>query len=406
MRCIINECSIGERSLELTQDPPEESFQWPTRSPPRPADFCCNEVADVRAVHQGAALRRPLEGHLRRRPGPGAGHRDQSTPFNKLLDQNEPYMSATTARWSCPTPPPDVREFLAAGLIAGPFGEELDGGNLPSTVHQAAMTWFQAANPAMSSYTFLTVGNANLLAEYGTPEQIDTWCARCSKAAASARCLSEPGAGSSLSDITTKATPVGDGTYRVSGTRCDPGRRSRTRRETSCIWHWQGAGRRTGRVKGIRCSSCQKVPGKTAPATTSLWGLNHKMGQRGTNTLPQLWWTAPSPSATNQGAVGYLVGEEHKGLFAMFHMMNEARIGVGLATAIVYAGCTRSRWVRQDPHFGAVPSTRRSCVQASGDHPDIRRQADAAGAEVVREGGLALGLLVVDPGRPRRDRHR
>lgn len=116
-------------------------------------------------------------------------------PFNKLLDQNEPYVGDDGKVVLPDATAEGVREFLAAGLIAGPFGADLDGGSLPATVHQAAMTWFQAANPAMSSYTFLTVGNANLLATYGTPDQIDTWV----KPMLEGRyfgtmCLSEPGA--------------------------------------------------------------------------------------------------------------------------------------------------------------------------------------------------------------------
>ena len=91
---------------------------------------------------------------------------------------------------------------------------------LPTVVAQASMAFFRAANPSTTAYAFLTIGNANLLAEYGTEEQIDTWVRPMLEGRYfGTMCLSEPDAGSSLADITTKAIPAADGTYRVSGTK-------------------------------------------------------------------------------------------------------------------------------------------------------------------------------------------
>ena len=105
-------------------------------------------------------------------------------------------------------------------LLAGSFDADLGGMQLPTVVSRASSAWFQAANAAMSSYAFLTVGNANLLATYGTPEQIDTWVRPMIEGRFfGTMCLSEPQAGSSLADITTKAVPADDGTYRITGTK-------------------------------------------------------------------------------------------------------------------------------------------------------------------------------------------
>ena len=90
------------------------------------------------------------------------------------MDQSRPYVG-DDGKVVLPDATADgVREFLAAGLIAGPFGEELDGGSLPSTVRQAAMTWFQAANPAMSSYV-PDRRQRQPVCRVRHPEQIDTW---------------------------------------------------------------------------------------------------------------------------------------------------------------------------------------------------------------------------------------
>ncbi len=315
-------------------------------------------------------------------------------PFNKLLDQNEPYVGEDGKVVLPDVTAEGVREFLAAGLIAGPFGEELDGGSLPATVHQAAMTWFQAANPAMSSYTFLTVGNANLLATYGTPDQIDTWV----KPMLEGRyfgtmCLSEPGAGSSLSDITTKATPVGDGTYRVTGTKMWISAGDHELGEN--IVHLVLA-KAPGGGPGVKGISLFIVPKFLEDGTrndVALVGLNHKMGQRGTTNTLLNFGDGTFPVGDDQGAVGYLVGEEHKGLFYMFHMMNEARIGVGfLATAIGYAGYLQSveyakTRLQGRPVDAKDPASKPVAII---DHPDVKRMLLAQKSYV--EGGLALGL--------------
>ena len=315
-------------------------------------------------------------------------------PFNKLLDQNEPYVGDDGKVVLPDATAEGVREFLAAGLIAGPFGEELDGGSLPATVHQAAMTWFQAANPAMSSYTFLTVGNANLLATYGTPDQIDTWV----KPMLEGRyfgtmCLSEPGAGSSLSDITTKATPVGDGTYRVTGTKMWISAGDHELGEN--IVHLVLA-KAPGGGPGVKGISLFIVPKFLEDGTrndVALVGLNHKMGQRGTTNTLLNFGDGTFPVGDEQGAVGYLVGEEHKGLFYMFHMMNEARIGVGfLATAIGYAGYLQSveyakTRLQGRPVDAKDPASKPVAII---EHPDVKRMLLAQKSYV--EGGLALGL--------------
>src|SRR5699024_2867005 len=113
--------------------------------------------------------------------------------------------------------------FADAGLLAGSFDTELGGMQLPTVVARAATAWFQAANTGTAAYPFLTVGNANLLAAHGSPEQIDTFVRpMLSGRWSGTMCLSEPQAGSSLADVTTKAVKE-DGAephrYRITGTK-------------------------------------------------------------------------------------------------------------------------------------------------------------------------------------------
>ena len=329
-------------------------------------------------------------------------------PVNRLGDTEEPYVGDDGAVVLPEEIQSGIAEFIKAGLGAGSFDESLGGMQLPTVVSLAAQSWFQAANAGMSSYSFLTIGNANLIAEYGTPEQIDTWVRPMVEGRYfGTMCLSEPQAGSSLADITTKATPTDDGTYRITGTKMWISAGDHELGEN--IVHLvlaKAPGGKPG-VKGISLFIVPKYLPDGTRNDVALVGLNHKMGQRATtncllNFGDGTYGTADSPvpgaestppAHSVPGAVGYLVGEEHKGLQYMFHMMNEARIGVGfLATSLGYAGYlasleyakvrTQGRPVDQkDPTSKPVPII---------EHADVKRMLLAQKAYV--EGALALGL--------------
>ncbi|WP_353108114.1 acyl-CoA dehydrogenase [Gordonia sp. (in: high G+C Gram-positive bacteria)] len=315
-------------------------------------------------------------------------------PANKIGDANEPYVGDDGKVVLPDEVVSGLTEYRKAGLIAASFDEELGGMQLPTVIRQASAVWFQAANAAMSSYNFLTVGNANLLAEYATPEQRDTWVRPLVEGRFSGTmCLSEPQAGSSLADITTKAEPAGDGTYRITGTKMwiSAGDHELTENIVHLVLA-KAPGGGPG-VKGISLFIVPKFLPDGTRNDVALVGLNHKMGNRATtNTLLNFGDGTFSADST-PGAVGFLVGEEHRGLSYMFHMMNEARIGVGfLATALGYAGYqasleyakvrTQGRPVDQkDPSSKPVPII---------EHADVRRMLLAQKSYV--EGALAFGL--------------
>ncbi|MFZ2510135.1 MAG: acyl-CoA dehydrogenase [Gordonia sp. (in: high G+C Gram-positive bacteria)] len=298
-------------------------------------------------------------------------------PHNKKSDQQEPQIGPDGAVILLDEITAAVRAFGEAGLNAGSFDADLGGMQLPHTLARASMVNFQAANAATSSYSFLTVGNANLLAKYGTAEQIDTWVRPMLEGRYSGTmCLSEPQAGSSLADITTRAVRDDDGTYRVTGTKMWISAGDHEICEN--IVHLVLAkipGGGPG-VKGISLVIVPKVLENGERNDVALVGLNHKMGNRGTtNTLLNF-------GEKSSGAVGYLVGEEHRGLSYMFNMMNEARIGVGfLATALGYAGYLQSVEYAKLRVQGGVPIIK---------HADVTRMLLAQKSYV--EGALALGL--------------
>ncbi|MGK5739866.1 acyl-CoA dehydrogenase [Micromonospora sp. URMC 103] len=319
-------------------------------------------------------------------------------PHNRAADLDEPTFDGRHVRLV-----PEVKAaldvFADTGLLASTLDESVGGMQLPHSVAAACFAWFQAANVATSAYPMLTLGNANLLLAYGTAEQVDTWVRPMLEGRYfGTMCLSEPHAGSSLADITTRAEPQDDGSYRLYGTKMWISGGDHELSEN--IVHLVLAripGGPPG-VKGISLFVVPKVlPGPDgAPGARNdvvLVGLNHKMGYRGTtNTLLSFGDGGHEPHG-RPGAVGYLVGEPHQGLAQMFHMMNEARIGVGAgATALGYTGYLKSlAYARQRPQGRPLaakdPATPQVPIVA---HPDVKRMLLAQKSYV--EGALALVL--------------
>ncbi|GAA3156803.1 acyl-CoA dehydrogenase [Blastococcus jejuensis] len=319
-------------------------------------------------------------------------------PHNRKADENEPRMVDGTVEM-IPEVAQALKVFAEAGLMAGEFDEEHGGMQLPHVVGQAVFAWFKAANVGTSAYPFLTMGNARLLLAHGSPEQIETYV----RPEVEGRwfgtmALSEPQAGSSLSDITTKAVRQDDGTYRLTGNKMwiSGGDHELTENIVHLV-----LAKVPGGPLGVKGISLFVVPKFLVEDDGSLGerndvvlaGLNHKMGYRGTtNTLLNFGEGVHTPGG-RAGAVGYLVGEENRGLTYMFHMMNEARIGVGMgATVLGYTGYLHAlEYARtrtqgrpagaKDPATPPVPIV---------EHPDVRRMLLAA--KSYAEGGLALGL--------------
>jgi alkylation response protein AidB-like acyl-CoA dehydrogenase len=312
-------------------------------------------------------------------------------PHNKRADAAEPTFDGERVHMI-----PEVRKALDVLAQTGLVESSVE---LPHVVSTAAFAWFQAANPGTWAYPFLTIAAANLLRAHGTPEQVETYVRPMVEGRFhGTMCLSEPQAGSSLADITTRAEPQTDGTYRLFGNKM-----------------WISAGEHElgenivhlvlakipGGPHGVHGISLFLVP-KFLPDgqrnDIALAGLNHKMGYRGTtNTLLNFGEGARTPGGL-PGAVGHLVGPEHGGLACMFHMMNEARVGVGMgAAALGYTGYLKSLDYARTRTQGRPPAAKDSAAKDPAappvpiiEHPDVRRMLLAQKCYV--EGALALVL--------------
>lgn len=316
---------------------------------------------------------------------------DHFLPHAADLDQNEPrFVDGKVVMDS------RVGEALAvyrdAGFFGAGFDHEWGGGQMPETIRSACSFIFSMANSGTAGYPFLTVGAANLIAAFGTPEQKERFL----RPMVGGRffgtmCLSEPQAGSSLSDIVTRAEPQQDGTFRIVGRKMWISGGDQEISEN--IVHMVLA-RIPGSPPGVKGISLFIVPKYLVDESGAigarngvvLAGLNHKMGYRGTtNTLLNFGEQEP--------CTGYLVGEEHKGLAYMFQMMNEARIGVGMgATALGAAGYRVSLAYARERPQGRHPGNKdpESPQLPIIEHADVRRLLLAQKATV--EGALALLL--------------
>ncbi|MFI6729147.1 acyl-CoA dehydrogenase [Streptomyces sp. R-74717] len=317
---------------------------------------------------------------------------------NKKNDAEEPRFDGERVH-IIPEVKAALQVFAEAGLTGAAMDYEVGGQQLPTVVANACTAWFQAANVGTAAYPFLTIGNANLLLAHGSEEQVDTYVRPMVEGRFfGTMCLSEPQAGSSLADITTRAVPEADGTYRITGTKMWISGGDHELSEN--IVHLLLA-RIPGGPAGVKGISLFIVPkflvepdGRPGERNdVVLAGLNHKMGYRGTtNTLLNFGEGRYTPGGA-PGAVGYLVGEPHRGLAYMFHMMNEARIGVGLgSTALGYTGYLHAvDYARTRPQGRPLTGKDANAPQVPIiEHADVRRMLLAQKSYV--EGALALSL--------------
>jgi alkylation response protein AidB-like acyl-CoA dehydrogenase len=289
---------------------------------------------------------------------------------------------------------PEVRaalgEYAELGLFGAGFSEELGGHGLPFVVSCASFAWFAAANIATSSYAMLTVANARLIAQFGSPAQVDAF-ARPQIAGEwlGTMCLSEPQAGSDLGVVRTRATLEGED---------DLGRRYRL--VGSKMWISGGEHDVGGNIVHLVLAKVAGADGALPEGTAGLSlfivprvlpdgvrndvavaGLNHKMGYR---AIPNCLLGF----GENGGATGWLVGAEGQGLRQMFMMMNEARISVGLgAAALACRGYGHALTYAQERLQGRGSDGTSVPIIA---HAAVRRMLLAQKA--LGEGALALCL--------------
>ena len=339
--------------------------------------------------------------------------REKFAPFNRLSDTEEPRFDGE--RVILPQATHDaLAAYAGSGMLAAAQSYDDGGMQLPCVIEMAANAFFSKASVAMGGYAMLTNGNANLLMAHGTPLQRQVFARHeFTGRWFGTMCLSEPQAGSSLSDVATRAEPDGDDfeseslgpRYRLRGNKMwiSGGEHEITENIVHLVLaKIPGAdGKLPAGTKGISLFIVPKWLANDQAELTgerndvALAGLNHKLGYRGTTNCLLNFGEGRFPVRGKAGAIGYRVGAPGEGLRCMFHMMNEARIGVGLGAVMLgYAGYEASLdYARQRPQGRAITGSGKDATQPQVpiiEHADIKRMLLAQKAYV--EGGLALAL--------------
>ncbi|MFN3437225.1 MAG: acyl-CoA dehydrogenase [Acidovorax sp.] len=349
--------------------------------------------------------------------------REKYAPFNRTVDTQEPHFDGEKV--TLPQCTHDAQKaYAASGMLSAAQDYDIGGMQLPYTVEAAANSFFAVASISMGS-GLLTVGNANLLMVHGTEAQQKVFALNeFSGRFSGTMCLSEPQAGSSLSDVATRAVPDGDGfesdslgpRYRLKGNK---------------MWISAGEHELTENIIHLVLAKIPGPDGKLVPGTkgislfivpkkmvdtdgnltgvrndVALAGLNHKLGWRGTTNTLLNFGEGKYPVDGEAGAVGYLVGQAGKGLHCMFHMMNEARIGIGMAaTMLGLAGYYASLdYAKNRPQGRPVQGPKDKDAAAAAvvkdvaqpqvriiEHADVKRMLLAQ--KSYCEGALALNLF-------------
>ncbi|MBU0829565.1 MAG: acyl-CoA dehydrogenase [Gammaproteobacteria bacterium] len=350
--------------------------------------------------------------------------REKYAPFNRTVDTQEPHFDGEKV--TLPQCTHDAQKaYAASGMLSAAQDYDIGGMQLPYTVEAAANSFFAVASISMGS-GLLTVGNANLLMVHGTEAQQKVFALNeFSGRFSGTMCLSEPQAGSSLSDVATRAVPDGEGfendplgpRYRLKGNK---------------MWISAGEHELTENIIHLVLAKIPGPDGKLVPGTkgislfivpkkmvdtegnltgvrndVALAGLNHKLGWRGTTNTLLNFGEGKYPVDGQAGAVGYLVGQAGKGLHCMFHMMNEARIGIGMAaTMLGLAGYYASLdYAKNRPQGRPVQGPKDASATATAavvkdvaqpqvriiEHADVKRMLLAQ--KSYGEGALALNLF-------------
>ena len=299
------------------------------------------------------------------------------------------------------TPPDGFKaaydQYVAGGWPSLSCDPEYGGQGLPFVVNQCFYEMLNSSNQAWTMYPGLSHGAYECLHAHGTPEQKATYLPRLTSGEwTGTMCLTEPHCGTDLGLLRTKAEPQLDGTYRITGQKIfiSAGEHNLVPNIVHLV-----LARLPDAPPGSKGISLFLVPKFHVNADGSLGerngiycgGLEHKMGIHANATCQMVL----------DGAVGTLVGQPHKGLAAMFVMMNAARLGVGNQslglTEVAYQNALAYAKDR-------VQMRSLSGVKAPGKpadpiivHPDVRRMLLTAKAWA--EGGRALacyGALLLD----------
>ncbi len=284
-----------------------------------------------------------------------------------------------------------IRQAAEQGWINGAASFDVGGLQLPLMVYNAGQHIFQAANNGCQGYFSLTSGAAALITSFGSKEQIDTFVPNMFAGLwQGTMALTEPQAGSSLTDITTSAKPIRGDRYQIKGQKIFI---SGGQHEGCDNFVHLTLARIAGAPAGTKGISLFIIPkfrpetdGTLKPNDAFCTGDFQKMGQRGYTTTHLVF-------GDHEDCHGWLVGEPNKGLTYMFQMMNEARIGVGqTAASVAMAAYQASLQYAQERAQGRLASEKDPLKPPTLiiRHPDVQRMLLTQKA--ITEGALSLAM--------------
>lgn len=311
-------------------------------------------------------------------------------PYFQEMDRKAPYLEDGQVKVH-PIVRSMMKEWGEGGWIGPWLPFEHGGQQLPLTLALACSYIFGAANFSSTGFPGLSSGAAHLILSFASEELIETYVPKLLAGEwQGTMALTEPQAGSSLSDISTRAEPTDQGYYKMRGQKIFISAGDHDGADN--VIHMMLA-KIPGAPAGVKGISLFLVPkkriaegGSLEPNDLNVATVYHKMGYRGC-PITQL------AIGEDGDCRGYLVGEPHKGLSYMFQMMNEARLAVGLqATSIASAayysslGYAKDRpqgrqIAQKDPTQPQIPII---------DHADVRRMLLFQRA--ITEGSLSIIL--------------
>jgi butyryl-CoA dehydrogenase len=316
--------------------------------------------------------------------------RDLLRPHLRDMDKNPPELIDGRIKVH-PSVKSLMREWGEGGWLSATAPMDLGGQQLPIVISSACRFIFAAANYSASVYGLITAGTTRLIQSHGTEEMIKTYLPKMFAGEwQGTMALTEPQAGSSLSDITTLALPTDRGYYHIKGQKIFITCGDHDAVEN--VVHMMLA-KIQGAPPGVKGISLFLVPNKRireteelVPNDVQVTGIFHKMGYRGI-PLTQL------NIGENDDCRGYLVGEPNKGLNYMFQLVNETRIDIGIcAAAIASAAYYASLAYTKERLQGRKASAKDPTLPQVRiiEHPDVKRML--LFQRSIMEGSLSLLL--------------